>query len=120
MWAYNKNAGIYKCPSDQSKVLVNGASKPRVRSISMSQVFAVGEWLSGNNDRSQTTWATFAKLSAIATPTKTFVFVDEHPDSINDSAFATPLGSNQYPPGGGYPGSAKYIDFPANFHNGGC
>jgi len=34
-------------------------------------------------------WRTYGKMDNIVNPVKTFVFVDEHPDSINDAAFAT-------------------------------
>src|ERR1041385_1525041 len=115
MWPYTKNAEIYKCPADRSTVTVAGKVYPRIRSISMSQVFAYGEWLSGSIDRNQPTWAIFAKTTQIKNPSKTFVFLDEHPDSINDSAFATSLTPNQPQFSTGH-----YVDFPANFHNGGC
>jgi len=118
MWPYTgKSAGIYKCPSDRSTVAFNGKTYPRVRSISMSQVFGYGEWLDGAYVRPNpsSAWAVFGKLAAIRTPSKTFVFVDEHPDSINDSAFASAITGNLP---GNSPG--RIIDFPANLHCGGC
>ena len=43
MWPYcGKSLDIWKCPSDHSYVVVNGESKPRVRSMSMN-VF-LGGW----------------------------------------------------------------------------
>jgi prepilin-type processing-associated H-X9-DG protein len=40
--------------------------------------------------------------------------VDEHPDSLNDAAFAVQCqGADQ-------PGTAMIIDFPASYHNGAC
>jgi prepilin-type N-terminal cleavage/methylation domain-containing protein/prepilin-type processing-associated H-X9-DG protein len=120
MWPYNRNASLYKCPADKSFVTVAGVVRPRVRSISMSQVFAFGEWLNGVYDQSEWTptdpapWTVFWKLSTIRNPTKTFVFVDEHPDSINDAAFATSLTPNQPSMSGGH-----YVDYPAGYHNGG-
>jgi prepilin-type N-terminal cleavage/methylation domain-containing protein len=119
MWPYNRNAQLYKCPADKSFVTVAGVVRPRVRSISMSQVFAFGEWLSGAYDQSTwvnpgVPWRVFWKLSDIRNASKTFVFVDEHPDSINDAAFATSLTPNQPSMSGGH-----YVDYPANYHNGG-
>lgn len=119
MWPYGgKNPGIYKCPADQATVTVAGRGKlPRVRSNSMSQVFSRGEWLdssSGTNPKS-TQWRIYSKLSSIVLPSKTFVFVDEHTDSINDSAFATTSTGNQVTDA---PGSAYIIDFPAAYHGG--
>jgi prepilin-type N-terminal cleavage/methylation domain-containing protein/prepilin-type processing-associated H-X9-DG protein len=120
MWTYSgKNADIYKCPSDLSSVTIAGVVKPRVRSISMSQVFGSGEWLDASPPGvtgSPGRWATFYSLAHVKHPSKTFVFVDEHPDSINDSAFATALTGNY----NNSPVTGGYVDVPANFHNGGC
>jgi prepilin-type N-terminal cleavage/methylation domain-containing protein/prepilin-type processing-associated H-X9-DG protein len=109
MWSYtSKSQNIFKCPADQSTVKVAGESRPRIRSISMSQVFGLGGWLPAAN------WRTYDKLTAIVIPTKTWVLVDEHPDSINDAAFAVQCdGADQ-------PGTAIIMDFPASFHGGAC
>lgn len=118
MWVYSGRAkNLYKCPADLSTVLVAGQRLPRVRSISMSQVFSRGEWLDKAYNTSQKVWRVYGKLSAIAIPVRTFVFVEEHPDSINDSAFATASTGNQ---DGDPPGAAQIIDMPASFHNGAC
>jgi prepilin-type processing-associated H-X9-DG protein len=109
LWVYSgKNPGIYKCPADMATVTVNGIKRPRVRSNSMSQVFGFGSWLAFP------TWRIYDKASTIAIPAKTFLLVDEHPDSINDAAFATQSdGANS-------PTAAHIIDFPASYHNGAC
>jgi prepilin-type processing-associated H-X9-DG protein len=83
----------------------------------MSQVFGKGEWLDGGPNASQTVWRTYDKIALIVRPVKTFVFVDEHPDSINDAAFATQCTANQP---GDAPATARIIDFPAAYHNGAC
>lgn len=81
----------------------------------MSQVFAYGDWLDGSGTgRNQKKWQTYGKSSHITTPTKTFVFVDEHPNSINDAAFATQC------TGAEARNTARIIDIPANYHNGAC
>jgi len=116
LWLYTgKSAAIYKCPADLAMVRNNqGLSVPRIRSISMSQVFGWGEWLDGSaGGRSQRVWYTYEKLSGIFGPSKTWVFVDEHPDSINDAAFANQCTRADTP-------GAQIIDFPANYHNGAC
>src|SRR2546426_8489362 len=78
MYPYTgKNAAIFKCPADQSAVVVGGARKPRVRSNSMSQVFGFGEWLNKTYDRGQTVWRIYKRQSTIVIPAKTFVFLDE-------------------------------------------
>lgn len=118
MWEYcGKNAQLYKCPADKSQVTVGGNRLARVRSMSMSQAFGYGEWLDKSNNRNQTKWRTYNKLSNIANSTKTFVFVEEHPDSINDAAFANACTGNQL---GDPPAQAQIIDFPASFHSGAC
>jgi prepilin-type N-terminal cleavage/methylation domain-containing protein len=112
-----KNPEIFKCPADHATVTGGGIKRPRVRSNSMSQVFSRGEWLdsSGATDALSTKWRVYNKLSNIVLPTKTMVFVDEHPDSINDAAFAVTMAGNLPTD---TPGSAYIIDFPAAFHNG--
>jgi prepilin-type N-terminal cleavage/methylation domain-containing protein/prepilin-type processing-associated H-X9-DG protein len=109
LWVYGgKNAAIYKCPADLATVTVNGVKKPRVRSNSMSQVFGFGSWLAAP------TWRTYDKASTIVLPVKTFLLVDEHPDSINDAAFATQSD------GADKQNTAQIIDCPASYHNGAC
>ncbi|MGC3960730.1 MAG: prepilin-type N-terminal cleavage/methylation domain-containing protein [Verrucomicrobiota bacterium] len=116
LWNYSgKAGGIYKCPADQSVVLLAGKRLPRVRSISMSQVFGNGEWLNGGPPgASPTPYRIYSKHSIIAKPANTFVFIDEHPDSINDAAFAVQVAGAE----SGYPAAERIIDYPASFHNG--
>ncbi len=115
MWNYvGKSAGVYKCPSDASMVTVAGQRLPRVRSISMSQVFSRGEWL---DHGANVNWRTYFKGSQVVHPVKTYLFVDEHPDSINDAAMANTMATNL---GSDPPGASYIIDFPASFHNGAC
>jgi prepilin-type N-terminal cleavage/methylation domain-containing protein len=118
LWPYTgKSAAIFKCPADMSTVVVGNVRKPRVRSNSMSQVFGKGEWLDGGPNANQTVWRTYSKLTTILNPVRTFVFVDEHPDSLNDAAFATQCTANQP---NDPPAAARIIDFPASYHCGAC
>jgi len=119
LWLYGgRNPAIYKCPADGATVNVAGTGKvPRVRSNSMSQVFSRGEWLDKSNNQNQKVWRVYSKLSNIVLAPKTFVFVDEHPDSINDAAFASACTGNQPTDP---PGQSQIIDFPAAYHNGAC
>jgi len=117
LWSYaGENPKVFKCPADMAKVTDNtGRTVPRIRSNSMSQVFGYGEWLNSSPaNRSQNVWRTYSKFSRIVSPVRTFVFVDEHPDSINDAAFANACTDAQSP------GAARIIDFPANYHGGAC
>jgi len=104
-----KSLTIYKCPADRAATgtLPNAKYTPRIRSISMSQVFDFGSWLPAPP------YACYSKESGIVRPTKTWVFVDEHPDSINDAACAVKMAELDAT-------TAQIIDFPASYHNGAC
>ncbi len=102
-----RNYALWRCPADPVTVRNSaGVRVPRVRSNSMSQVFDFGEWLPARLYR------TYVKSSDIVNPVKTWVLIDEHPDSINDAACAVEMA----PPGSTY---ARIIDYPASFHSGG-
>ena len=47
---------------------------------------------------------------------RSWVFVDEHPDSINDAAFANACTGAETPNGTG----GQIIDMPSSTHNGAC
>ena len=100
---YSKNAGIYHCPADQSRGL--NQSEFRVRSVSMN-VF-VGN--TGGGDWNG--YKLYAKMSEFRNSSQIFVFLDEHPDSINDGFFA-------YCTGDGPPETSQWSDLPASYHNG--
>ena len=51
----------------------------------------------------------FLKLSQVPKPAGTWVFLDEHPDSINDGYFTEDPDSD-----------SKWSDIPASYHNGAC
>ena len=103
----NKGFAIWKCPADNASVTVSGQRRPRVRSNSMSQVFDFGSWLPAGP------WRVYAKTAQIVNPAKTWVLVDEHPDSINDAACAVQMAKEGAT-------SAQIIDFPASYHGGAC
>ena len=54
------------------------------------------------------TFQVMTKTAEISQPDRTFVLVEEHPDSINDSLFAIDLEQ--------VGASARIVDFPAAFH----
>jgi prepilin-type N-terminal cleavage/methylation domain-containing protein/prepilin-type processing-associated H-X9-DG protein len=120
LWNYaGKSPTLVRCPADRTMVTYVGVKYPRVRSISMSQTFGNGEWLNGGPPGSSPApFRTYAKLGLVQKPSNTFVFVDEHPDSINDAAIAVqckgamegdPINAGEF-----------IVDFPASFHNGAC
>ena len=112
-----KAAGIYKCPADKSTILRIGRRYSRVRSVSMSVAVADpdgGNWL--NYRIANPKFKVFFKSSDfnVGPATKIHVFVDEHPDSINNGAFGVWMSDLSNP------AKAYIFDFPASYHNGAC
>ena len=122
---YTKNPGIYKCPSDVYTARQDGRPMPRVRTMSMNG-FLEGEAYRGDkapygipNDRAYLDFiglfsgpnTAFIKLSDVRKPSPSdlWVFVDEHPDSINDGCMITDPST-----------MTKWVDLPASLHNGAC
>jgi prepilin-type N-terminal cleavage/methylation domain-containing protein/prepilin-type processing-associated H-X9-DG protein len=125
----NSSTAIYRCPSDDvlSPVQIAAGWSGRIRSYSMNALIGDAGTLSASGvNVNDPDYKQFFKLSQIPEPTEIFVFLDEHPDSIDDGYFvnresytASPANSNSYGSGGGG-GSATYtqwIDLPATYHN---
>jgi prepilin-type N-terminal cleavage/methylation domain-containing protein/prepilin-type processing-associated H-X9-DG protein len=103
-----KNTEIWKCPADPWRLTYQNQKLPRIRSNSMSQVFDAGGWLPSPP------WRVYGKLADIRLPVKTWVFGEEHPDSINDAAMAVKMAESLSD------GDIRVIDFPGSYHAGGC
>jgi prepilin-type N-terminal cleavage/methylation domain-containing protein/prepilin-type processing-associated H-X9-DG protein len=90
---YLKSTAVYKCPADQTLTTIGGVSYPRVRSISMNLLL-------GNNNK-------LKKMSDLVDPrpVMTWVFIDEHPDTLNDGQWYM---NNKL----------EWTDYPASYHNG--
>lgn len=99
---YVREAGAYRCPQDKSVRMVSGRRVPTLRNYSMNA--AVGTkadgkpvdagWLDGSYTHvAGRTWYTYGRLDAIVNPPpdRLWVFIDEHPASINDGAFAVSM-----------------------------
>ena len=116
LWPYTgRTPGIFKCPADKAMVKpgsgpYRGQKVPRVRSNSMGQHFGHGGWLPTPPYRIYDKFADMTDPS----PTMVWVLLDEHPDSINDAAFANQMVAADKL------GAARIIDFPASYHNGAC
>ncbi len=111
IWSYVGRApAVFKCPADRAMVTVKGQKLPRVRSNSMGQHFGNGSWLPA------ATYRTYAKSTDMGDPGPSMVWVllDEHPDSVNDAAFANQMVTAETL------SAARIIDFPASYHNGAC
>ncbi len=94
----NNNLGVYKCPSDTA-CAQNG---PRLRSISMNSL--VGDPLIKPN-RFNPNWLQFLKASDFPRPALFYVFIEEHPDTINDGYFMNTWDT------------VKWGNLPASYHN---
>ena len=98
-----KNAGTFRCPADKYP----GAKGTRVRSISMNGFMGDTDNINGGLNPG---WRRFLKTSAITAPVPSmaWVFLDEHPDSINDCLFSVPMAGT------------AWTDVPASYHNRAC
>jgi len=61
-----------------------------------------------------TAYQVYDKLSKVKLPSKTWVFGEEHPDSINDAAMAVKMAESLND------SDIRVIDFPGSYHAGGC
>jgi len=94
-----QNTAVFKCPSDKS-IAANG---PRIRSISMNSLVGdPGELTNRFNPQ----LVQFFRSSEIAHPANIYVFLDEHPDTINDGFFM-----NRWE-------EPRWGNLPASYHNG--
>jgi hypothetical protein len=118
LWPYSgQSLGIWKCPADRSAVVVNGVSKPRVRSMSMN-VF-LGGWggTDGNWGPIFSAYHIYRKQSQLADPgpSKVFVFLDMREDSIDMGNFATRMAG--WPD---QPDQYGFFDLPGYYHHLAC
>ncbi len=81
-----RNVGIFKCPADRS-MAANGA---RNRSMAMNAMIGDTGVLT---NRFNPEYKQYLKSSDLDSPTQRFVFIDEHPDTINDGFFVNTINS---------------------------
>ncbi len=114
----------YKCPADifLSAVQLKLGFQERVRSYSMNDFLGLftdepGDptTFEGKNEFN-TGWPQYLKTASIPQPANIYVFLDEHPDSINDAYFDT---GNQNAPNDAVP-EWSGSDTPASYHNLAC
>jgi prepilin-type N-terminal cleavage/methylation domain-containing protein len=122
--SYVPNAATYLCPADRYVDPFSHAQ--HVRSYSMNSAVGtiwwdafngtltlgspvVGGWLPGAAyNASQTAWATYGRMSALKTPSQTWVVLDENPYSINDGLFCISAVAA--------PGATYIVDYPSGLH----
>jgi len=106
LWDYNQSLKIYKCPADKSTVKFGNVVHPRVRSMSINGCINGDSWYTAEIDRDYYTWR---KQSSIINPANKYVFLDEHPDAIDDGYHLTLVNRTH-----------QWGNMPANYHNGAC
>ncbi len=111
----NKAVAIYKCPGDH----FDAAKGSRVRSISMNGQMnpntgsdANGPAVKNQPASDGVTYRVFQKQSDITAPApaNAWVFIDEHPDSINDALFSVDMKPQT--------AGSVWKDWPASNHGG--
>jgi prepilin-type processing-associated H-X9-DG protein len=104
---YSVSAPIYRCPSDRSKIVVAGAARDRVRSVTMNEYLGgmVGCWTDDPTPNGP------QRMSQLPRPVMTFAFIDHHPDSI---------GSPQFRVDRNKPENLRIKSWPGTFHGRGA
>jgi prepilin-type N-terminal cleavage/methylation domain-containing protein len=111
------SANLYRCPADVFLSPPQRAQGWQARARSFSMNAYVGPFSPNVSDVTysgmnhfDTAYRQFVKLASIPNPGDIFLFLDEHPDSINDGYFLN------------YPelSQTAWGDLPASYHNGAC
>lgn len=104
----NRNVSIYRCPADHvlSEVQRRAGWTGRIRSYSMNAMIGdAGDLTKGGTNVNNPGYKQFFRMDAIPEPAQIFVFLDEHPDSIDDGYFLN------------RPYAKEWIDLPASYHD---
>ena len=107
----SRSADIYRCPSDQVVSPLQAALgwQRRVRSISMNAMIGdAGDFSRDGSNVNNPSYVQFFKTVQVPRPAGIFVFIEEHPDSINDGYFLNQIYSQ------------RWNDLPASYHSGGA
>jgi type II secretory pathway pseudopilin PulG len=102
---YLKNPDLFKCPGDKSWIQLGGVRHPRVRSYAMNAFL-------GNKENAAAFMRVAFDLNQLngLPPARTFVFIDQHQDSIDDGFFDIALSPE--------PNELAWWALPANRHLG--
>jgi prepilin-type N-terminal cleavage/methylation domain-containing protein/prepilin-type processing-associated H-X9-DG protein len=103
------SAKIYRCPSDLvvSELQASKGWTARTRSLSMNAMIGdAGEFSRSGANVNNPYYRQFFKLTQIPEPSQIFVFIEEHPDSINDGYFINKFYTK------------RWMDLPAAWHGG--
>ena len=103
----------FRCPADRvvSSKQRDAGWRERTRTYSMNAMVGyAGTFIKGGTNINNPKFKQFTKLNEIPDPSAIFVFIEEHPQSINDGYFLNK--PNALPP--------HWYDLPAAYHNGGA
>ena len=116
---YTKNPGVYKCPADIFPCTMYGQKAQRVRSISMNGFIQGGAYGKTAVSTWYSEWRGYNKIADITVPRpcNLIVFLDEHPDSINDGWWITQVDNT---PNGLWTPAPVWEDNPSSLHNRAC
>ncbi len=104
-----RNSRLFKCPSDRvvSAIQRGAGWKERSRSFSMNAMVGdAGEFTRTGANVNNPFYHQFLKLGEFRSTSELFVFIEEHPDSINDGYFLN------------RPNKLEWNDLPASWHSG--
>jgi prepilin-type N-terminal cleavage/methylation domain-containing protein/prepilin-type processing-associated H-X9-DG protein len=109
-----KSTGIYACPS--ANYLTSGQSgrgwSRRIRSVAMNGAVGGGNKYGGLPFSSNYWWAKKTSDLIQPGPSESWVFIDEHPDSIDDTILYTDAGATN--------GTGQFTELPSGEHGGAC
>jgi prepilin-type processing-associated H-X9-DG protein len=106
-----QSSRVFRCPVDNvlSSIQRQAGWAARCRSISMNAMVGdAGEFTQQGTNVNNPSYKQYFKLGQINADSELFVFIEEHPDSINDGYF---LNKSE---------SLTWTDLPASYHNGGA
>jgi prepilin-type N-terminal cleavage/methylation domain-containing protein/prepilin-type processing-associated H-X9-DG protein len=106
----SKTAALYRCPSDNvlSELQKQNGWQGRVRSYSMNAMVGdAGGFSQTGTNLNNPSYVQFFRTASIPRPADIFVFLDEHPDSIDDGYFL----NRELP-------QLTWNDLPASYHDG--
>jgi prepilin-type N-terminal cleavage/methylation domain-containing protein/prepilin-type processing-associated H-X9-DG protein len=104
--------GAYKCPADKYLSPAQSSARFGQRNRSLAMNSAFGRFSTGSDDTirgknwGMPQYKQWLKLTTVPRPAKTWLVLDEHPDSINDGYFIN------------NPTGTAWQDIPASYHNG--
>jgi len=115
----NNSLNSYRCPLDRvlSSTQSQAGWSARLRSYSMNAMVGdAGQASVSGSNLNNPRYVQFFSITAVPQPANIFIFVEEHPDSIDDGYF---LNQPYYQDSDGEYGH-EWIDLPASYHNAGA